>query len=194
MNLPNILTVLRIALTFVFIFLLYQHGLQSRVLALIVFTLASLTDYFDGYLARKYNLISQFGKLMDPIADKFLVLSAFFIFMQLQLIASWVFILIFAREVIVTGLRLVAMKRGTALAAEGAGKLKTVLQIVSIYLIILFTIVVQLKADDQSYQDLMRQAFIGADVFMLIVVAVTLWSGISFVWNNRKELFYPPSL
>ena len=123
MNLPNVLTIFRIFLTFVFIFLFMQGGLGSRVLALAVFTIASLTDYLDGHLARKYNLISEFGKLMDPIADKFLVLSAFFIFMQLQLIAVWMFAVIFAREVIVTGLRLFALRRGIALAAEAAGKL-----------------------------------------------------------------------
>jgi len=188
--LPNALTILRVALTFVFIFLLYQDGLGSRILALIIFTLASLTDYFDGYLARKYNLFSQFGKLMDPIADKFLILSAFYIFMQLQLIAAWMFIVIFAREVIVTGLRLSAMRRGIALAAERAGKLKTVLQIVSVYLIIIFTVLVQLNGDAQSYQSMARQAFTGITIFIFIVVIVTLWSGILFVWNNRREIFY----
>ena len=194
MNLPNILTILRIILTVIFIYFFYQDGLGSRLLALIVFTLASLTDYFDGYLARKYNLITPFGKLMDPIADKFLILSAFFIFMQLQLIATWMFIAIFIREAIVTGLRLVAVKRGAALAAEGAGKLKTVLQIVAVYLIIILTVLIQLSNDTQSFQVLLRQAYTGINVFMFVVVVVTLWSGISFIWSNRKEIFHPPSL
>jgi len=194
LNLPNILTISRIILTFVFIFLFSQDGLGSRVLALIVFTLASLTDYCDGYWARKYNLMSSFGKLMDPIADKFLILSAFFIFMQLQLIATWMFIMIFFREVIVTGLRLVAMRRRIVLAAEGAGKLKTVLQIVSVYLIIVFTIWVQFNSDGRLYQPMLRQAFTGISLLMFVVVIVTLWSGISFIWNNRKEIFPPPLL
>jgi len=126
---------------------------------------------------------------MDPIADKFLILSAFFIFMQLQLIATWMFVVIFAREVIVTGLRLVAVKRGKSLAAEGAGKLKTVLQIVAVYLIMIFTILVQWNIDVESYQAIMRQVFTGVNLLMLGVVIVTLWSGFSFIWNNRKELF-----
>jgi len=190
LNLPNILTILRIILTVLFIYLFCQNGLGSRLLALIVFTLASLTDYFDGYLARKHDLITPFGKLMDPIADKFLILSAFFIFMQLQLIAAWMFIMIFTREVIVTGLRLTAVRRGAALAAEGAGKLKTVLQIVAVYLIIIFTVLIQLTHNTQSFQSLMRQAFTGINYFVFAVVIVTLWSGILFIWNNRKELFY----
>jgi len=131
---------------------------------------------------------------MDPIADKFLILSAFFIFMQLQLIASWMFIMIFAREVIVTGLRLVAVRRGIALAAEGAGKLKTVLQIVAVYFIIIFTISIQLFNDTPSLQMQMRQAFTIINIFMFAVVIITLWSGILFIWNNRKEIFHPPSL
>lgn len=188
MNLPNVLTIFRIVLTFVFIFIFIQDGLGSRILALIIFTAASLTDFFDGYLARKYNLITPFGKLMDPIADKFLILSAFFISMQLQLIAAWMFIVIFVREVVVTGLRLIAMKRGIALAAEGAGKLKTILQIVAVYLIIIVTILVQLNIDTEPYQSMMRQAFTGINSVMFIVVLVTLWSGILFIWNNRKKI------
>jgi len=148
-----------------------------------------VTDFLDGYLARKYNLITPFGKLMDPIADKFLILSAFFMFMQMQLIASWMLIVIFAREVIVTGLRLMAIKRGITLAAEGAGKLKTVLQIVAVYLIILFSILIQLNIDAESYQSIMRQAFMGINMLMFIVVLVTLWSGIVFILNNRSEIF-----
>lgn len=190
MNLPNILTVLRIILTVLFIYFFCQDGLGPKILALIVFTFASLTDYFDGYFARKYDLITPFGKLMDPIADKFMILSAFFIFMQWQLIAVWMFIMIFAREVIVTGLRLVAAQRGNTLAAEGAGKLKTVLQIVAVYLIMIFTVLTQLSNDTQSYQWLIRQAFTGINIFMCVVVVITLWSGISFIWNNRKEVLH----
>jgi len=190
LNLPNVLTILRIILTVVFIYLFSQNGLGPTLLALIIFTLASLTDYFDGYLARKYDLITPFGKLMDPIADKFMILAAFFIFMQLQLIASWMFFAIFAREVIVTGLRLIAMQKGVALAAEGAGKLKTVLQIVAVYLIIVFTILIQMNMHANSYQSMMRQVFTGINIFVFVVVIVTLWSGVSFIWNNRKEIFH----
>jgi CDP-diacylglycerol--glycerol-3-phosphate 3-phosphatidyltransferase len=189
MNVPNVLTLFRILLTFVFIVLLTKEGLGSKIFALIIFTLASLTDFLDGYIARKYDLISRFGKLMDPIADKFLILSAFFIFTQLRVIASWMFAVILAREVIVTGLRLFAVRKGKALAAEGAGKLKTVLQIISVYLIILFTILVQLKVDVQGYEPMMRYVSIWINILMYLVVAVTLWSGISFVWNNRREIF-----
>ena len=189
MNLPNILTVLRILLTLIFIFFFYQDGLVSKILALFVFILASLTVFLDGYYARKLNLVRRFGKIMDPIADKFLMLSAFFIFMQMHLITGWMFVVIFAREVVVTGLRLLAMRRGVALAAEGAGKVKTVLQIVSAYLIIIFIVLAQLNIDAQWYKTLMLGLTKGIYIFMLGVVLITLWSGISFIRNNRKEIF-----
>lgn len=184
MNLPNVLTVLRVILTGMFIYFFLQDGPRPLLIALCVFTAASLTDYLDGYIARKHNLITDFGKIMDPIADKFLVLSAFFMFMNKSLIAGWMFYLICAREVIVTVLRLNAVSKGAALAAEGAGKLKTVLQIVAVYLIIIFNIAGQFLDHAQF-----RAAASGVYVLMLAVVGLTLWSGASFILNNRKELF-----
>ena len=189
MNLPNMLTVLRIFLTFIFIFFLHQDGLGPKILALFAFTLAALTDFFDGYFARKLNLVSRFGKIMDPIADKFLMLSAFFIFSRMHIIAGWMFIAILTREGIVTGLRLSAIPRGITLAAEGAGKVKTVLQIVAVYLIIIFIILAQFSINTQWYGNLMSIAIKGIYVFMLGVVLITVSSGLSFIWNNRKEIF-----
>ena len=189
MNLPNILTVFRIFLTFGFIFFLYQPGLAPKILALGIFTLASVTDFFDGYIARKYGLISAFGKIMDPIADKFLMLSAFFIFMQMHLIAAWMFFFIFAREIIVTGLRLLAVGKGRALAAEGAGKIKTVLQIAAVYLIMISIVLAQLDVNGPWYANAVSTLAGGSYIFMIGVVLVTVWSGISFLWNNRKGIF-----
>ena len=184
MNLPNVLTVVRVILAGMFIYFFLQDGTVPLLITLVLFTVASLTDYLDGYIARKHNLITNFGKIMDPIADKFLVLSAFFMFMNKSLIAGWMFYLICAREVIVTVLRLIAMGRGTTLAAEYAGKLKTVLQIVAVYLIILFMIASQFLDHVQF-----RAASWAVDMLMLSVVILTLWSGASFILNNRKELF-----
>ena len=190
MNLPNLLTCLRVLLTVLFIVCFTQDSLWGKVLALAVFTLAALTDYFDGYLARKHNLITPFGKIMDPIADKFMTLSAFFLFTHTHLIQMWMFIVIAAREIIVTGLRLYAMGKGTALAAEAAGKLKTVLQITVVYLIIIFTILAQLPSGSQGLQGFLSGFFRFNSFLMLAVVFITLWSGISFMWNNKKGIFH----
>ncbi len=182
MSLPNILTITRIILTFVFVFLIFQYGFSAKVLAAIVFTLASLTDLFDGYYARKYNLITNFGKLMDPIADKFLVLAAFFVFMQMHLIATWMFLVILVREVFVTGWRLVAMRQGKVLAAEKVGKIKTVLQITTIFLILFYLIFIEAGHQASGYQYL----FVGIYWLMIMVVSITLFSGFSYLWQNRK--------
>ncbi|MCK4882165.1 MAG: CDP-diacylglycerol--glycerol-3-phosphate 3-phosphatidyltransferase [Candidatus Omnitrophica bacterium] len=189
MNLPNMLTVLRVFLTVIFIFFLHHDGFEAKLLALLAFTLAVLSDYLDGYYARKLNLITAFGKIMDPIADKLLMLSAFFIFSTMHIIAGWMFIVICAREVIVTGLRLAAIPRGITLAAEKAGKVKTVLQIIAVYLIIIFIILAQCHVNAQWYGALMSSLAGGIRIFMAGVVVITLWSGLTFIWNNRKELF-----
>lgn len=189
MSLPNRLTIARIFLTFVFMFFAFQIGLIPKIIALVIFSLASLTDFYDGYYAKKYNLISDFGKLMDPIADKFLVLTAFFAFMVMHLIPAWMFIVILVREVTVTFIRLQAMRHGKILAAEQAGKIKTVLQIVTISVILIFTVFAQTNLPRH------RSAFLGQfhqwviDPLMFVVVAVTLFSGASFLWNNRRSIY-----
>ena len=189
MSLPNRLTMARIVLTFAFVFFAFQTGVTPRIIAAAVFLFASLTDFFDGYYAKKYNLISDFGKLMDPIADKFLILTAFFIFMVMHLIQGWMFILILVREAGVTLIRLRAMRRGKILAAERAGKIKTVLQILAILTILAFMVLAEMNLPGywSARLGLFHQWVIVP--LMLAVVAVTLSSGISFVWNNRRSVY-----
>ncbi len=188
MSLPNRLTICRIFLTFVFVFFAFQTGAISKIIAVVVFLLASLTDFFDGYYAKKYNLISDFGKMMDPIADKFLILTAFFIFTAIHLVPAWMFVLILAREVTVTFVRLYAMRRGKILAAEQAGKSKTGLQIVTIITIFIFMIFAETNLPGQR-SVLLGQFYKGIYALMFVVVAVTLLSGISFLWNNRRSVY-----
>ena len=118
MNLPNKLTIIRIILSFVFMFLLFTQGLLAKVLALITFLIASITDFYDGYLARKYNLITDLGKLLDPIADKILVLSAFLAFVEMGIIPAWMVVIIILRELVITGVRIFAITDGKILAAS----------------------------------------------------------------------------
>lgn len=189
MNLPNRLTIARIVLTFAFVFFAFQSGVTPRIIAVAVFLLASLTDFFDGYYAKKHNLISDFGKLMDPLADKFLILTAFFIFTVMHLVQGWMFALILAREVGVTLVRLRAMRRGKVLAAEGAGKIKTVLQILTILTILLFMIFTEMNLSGH-WSALLGQFHQRVIVpLMFAVVAITLFSGGSFLWNNRRSIY-----
>ena len=121
MNLPNKLTLLRIIMIPVFVVLLYLDFPFNNLVALAVFILASITDTLDGYIARKYNLITDFGKFMDPIADKLLVTAAMLVFVDWHMMPAWVVIVVVAREFIVSALRLVAANNGRVIAAVIAG-------------------------------------------------------------------------
>jgi len=192
-NIANLMTILRIILAGVFVCLIRRPGVGSTLLATMLFILAALTDYYDGYFAKKYNLVSNFGKIMDPIADKFLILAAFFVFVQMGLVAGWMFFLIFLRESILTGFRLVAITKGQVLAAEIAGKRKTVLQISTILVILVCLIIKRVDPFD-SWDPYPRQNFYnfsdGVVLFLMwAVVGITLYSGGQYLWNNRKVFF-----
>ncbi len=189
MTLPNILTVFRIFLTFIFIALLLQTGLWPKIAAAIVFLFASFTDYFDGYYAKKYELVSDFGKIMDPIADKFLMLSAFFIFSKMHIIPLWMVVIIAIREILITLFRLYALRKGAILSAEIGGKYKTVSQIVAVTLILIFIILREFS--HLAYvRDILSESMYGIYMMMFIVVVMTLYSGVSFLWNNRGSLIF----
>lgn len=189
MSLPNQLTISRIVLTLVFVFFIFQAGVAAKIIAAVIFLVASWTDFYDGYYAKKHNLITNFGKIMDPIADKLLILAAFFAFMTMHIVALWMFMVIFIREVVVTVIRLYAMSRGKVLPAEQAGKIKTVLQFTAILLILFFLILAETTFQGHWPRLFVIQLFQGIYALMLIVVALTLFSGISFLWNNRRSVY-----
>lgn len=187
MNLPNQLTISRIILTFVFVFFISKDGLAPIIIAAIIFTLASLTDFYDGYLAKKNNMISDFGKLMDPIADKFLILAAFLAFVRMHIVEDWMVIVILGREIIITSLRVFALTKGKVLAAERAGKHKTVSQIVAIFTVLVFIIAKEFLTLSGRWNPTIESWWrSGIDILMIITVALTLISGISYIMNNRK--------
>jgi CDP-diacylglycerol--glycerol-3-phosphate 3-phosphatidyltransferase len=132
MNVPNKLTVSRFVLTAAFLAVILTEGPYFETVALLLFSTASLTDYFDGKIARRDNLITNFGILMDPLADKILVCSAFIAFVGRGWMAAWMVVIVVTRELAITGLRLLAASRNLVLAAEGFGKHKTISQIVAI--------------------------------------------------------------
>ena len=140
MNLPNKLTMFRVVLIPVFIVVL-MSGLiaepASRYIAVVIFCVASFTDYLDGHIARKYNLVTNFGKFMDPLADKLLVSAAMICMIELGMLPAWVVIIIISREFIITGFRLIAAEGGLVSAASWWGKIKTVTQMAMIILMLL---------------------------------------------------------
>ena len=139
MNLPNKLTTLRVfMIPFFVFFLLYQGGENTtfRMISLVLFIVASLTDLLDGKIARKYNLVTNFGKFMDPLADKLLVCSALICLIELGQLPAWMVIIIISREFIISGFRLVASDNGVVIAASYWGKFKTTFQMIGVVLLI----------------------------------------------------------
>ncbi|MBF0385405.1 MAG: CDP-diacylglycerol--glycerol-3-phosphate 3-phosphatidyltransferase [Candidatus Omnitrophica bacterium] len=187
MKLPNLLTLSRIFLSVLFVFFLFQAGALNKTVALIVFLAAAYTDYLDGYFAKKYGLISNFGKIMDPIADKALTLAAFFSFFSMGLVPFGIVILIAAREIFITAWRLWIMKKGSFLAAEFMGKTKTVSQIAAIIFILLYIISRELASSGSANYKFI-EFWKGSIIFVMsYVLFITLFSGISLMWNNRKD-------
>lgn len=137
MNLPNMLTLSRLLLAAVMMAFLSLEIPFARTAALLVFSVAAITDYFDGYLARRHYGITAFGQLMDPLTDKVLVCAAFVSFVEMQLVPAWITVVIIGREFLVTGLRLLAAHRGHVVSAGRWGKHKTVWQITAIVLLLM---------------------------------------------------------
>ena len=176
MTTANIITIVRILLIPVFMYAALSGGVAWSLVALLIFIIASATDGVDGYIARKYNQITTLGKFLDPLADKLLVTSAILIFVEQGVISSVAATIIIAREFIVTSLRIVAMGKGTVVAAKMAGKIKTVVQIVVIAM--LFTPIADVKL----------WIFSVSDIAIWLMVAVTVLSGIDYFKGFGKLL------
>ena len=168
MNLPNKLTVLRVIMVpfFVFFMLTDVGGAANKWIALVIFAVASLTDMLDGKIARARGLVTNFGKFMDPLADKLLVSSALICMIELGMLPAWIVIIIISREFIITGFRLIAVENGVVIAASWWGKIKTVMQMAMI-------IVVMLGSND----------LIGM-VLIALATIFTVISGVDYIVKN----------
>jgi len=182
MNTPNKLTLLRIALCPVFVLFLFCEWIPAHYfLAAVVFSGAALTDLFDGKIARKYDLVTDFGKFLDPIADKVLVFCAYIGFVELGLASSVAVILMMTREFMVTSLRLIAAERGTVIAAGSLGKLKTAVTMVSI----ITTLV--LAAVQQWGWFMFLPLGLCSNILVWLAAILTVVSGIDYLWQNRSQ-------
>jgi CDP-diacylglycerol--glycerol-3-phosphate 3-phosphatidyltransferase len=167
---------------------LYTHGIAAKVLALVTFLAASLTDALDGYLAKKNHEITDFGRLMDPIADKILVLAALLAFVEKGVIPAWMVVIIIFREVAVTGLRFLALTKGKVLPADSGGKQKTVWQLIAIVAILVFLIFTEGGADKFAFWTGAVETLYKNSIFaiMILVVMLTLVSGMRYFMKNRE--------
>ncbi len=190
MNLPNQLTVSRFALTVVFLAAMFVPFPGHETAALLFFSAASLTDYFDGKIARERRLITDFGILMDPLADKILTCSAFIAFVGQRLMPAWMVVLIVARELAITGLRLLAANKQVVLSAERFGKHKTISQIVAIIAVLLLAavphwgpaapLIVGPPVGGQTWLAWISQ------LAQWVTVLLTAYSGGVYLWRNRS--------
>jgi CDP-diacylglycerol--glycerol-3-phosphate 3-phosphatidyltransferase len=171
LNLPNVLTVVRILLVPVVVVALLEETPNADTLAAIVFAVAALTDGLDGYIARSRGSITTFGKLMDPIADKLLIIAPLVSLVSLGRIAAWVAMVIIAREFAVTALRMVAVEQGVVIAASVLGKVKTITQVVAIFAVIAF-----------------QSTPLAVDLLVYLAVVVTLVSGADYFLGVRRRI------
>jgi CDP-diacylglycerol--glycerol-3-phosphate 3-phosphatidyltransferase len=189
MNVPNKLTVSRFALTVFFLGAVFLEDVPyHETIALLLFSAASLTDYFDGKIARRDNLITNFGILMDPLADKILVCSAFIAFVGRGWVPAWMAVIVVARELAITGLRLLAASKNLVLAAEGFGKHKTISQIVAIISILVFHSYLQWGAFGKLVCGFPEgQPWIKwfTAISLYVAVVLTFTSGGIYLWKNR---------
>ncbi|MCI9052428.1 MAG: CDP-diacylglycerol--glycerol-3-phosphate 3-phosphatidyltransferase [Lachnospiraceae bacterium] len=176
MNLPNKLTILRVCMIpFFVVFILTDLGGEfGKWIALAIFIIASLTDLLDGKIARKYNLVTNFGKFMDPLADKLLVCSALICFVELGKIPAWIVIIIISREFIISGFRLIASDNGVVIAANYWGKIKTTCQMIMIILLIA-------QIQNPFFQQLEQ-------ISIYLALILTVISLIDYLIKNKKVL------
>ena len=174
MNLPNRLSLLRVALIPVCLGLMYVSTPLFDWLALVVFLIASFTDFLDGHIARSRNLVTDFGKFVDPVADKLLVLSTMIVLTAQGKMPAWMVVIVLARELSVDGLRLVAMLGGHVIAAGKLGKLKTVSQMIAVSFAMI--------------NNWPFGSFPMKEILSYIMTAMTLWSGVDYFVKNRSVL------
>ncbi len=176
MNLPNKLTILRILLIPIFVFFLMLDNNSIKIIPLVIFIAASLTDTLDGNIARKFNLITDFGKFMDPLADKLLVSSALICFVEMNYISAWIVIIIIGREFLISGFRTLAASKNVTIAANKWGKIKTVFQ-----MILIIVILIDYARPIQFINELINP-------LIIITVLLTLISAITYLVNNRNVI------
>ena len=177
------MTLSRIVLAGFFSYFLLQNGICAKITALVIFLLAAFTDYLDGYFAKRLGLVNDFGKFMDPVADKVLILTAFFMFTQIGFMAGWMFAIIAFREIFITVLRLRVMLKGKVLAAEAAGKIKTVAQMAAVCAILSFMIA------GEAGSSWIHVLALFSNWLIILAFILTVYSGASYLWNNRKEIY-----
>jgi CDP-diacylglycerol--glycerol-3-phosphate 3-phosphatidyltransferase len=190
MNWANRLTLSRLALTILFVVALNSSWQYARTSALLIFLVAGVTDFVDGEVARRYGIVTNFGKLMDPLVDKIMMAAAFISLVPLRAVPAWAATTVVARDFLITGLRLMASAKGRVLPAERLGKHKTSWQIITVVFFLALLSADELRYVDERSTWWLRARDEAGPILVWITVALTVYSGLGFTWRNR-ELIAP---
>jgi CDP-diacylglycerol--glycerol-3-phosphate 3-phosphatidyltransferase len=185
MNWANRITLSRLALTVLFVVALSSSWHYARTTALVIFVIAGVSDFVDGEIARRYGIVTNFGKLMDPLVDKIMVAAAFISLVPLKAVPAWAATAVVARDFLITGLRLMASAKGRILPAESLGKQKTSWQIVTIIFFLALLSSAELHYTDETAIWWMRAWGQAGPLLVWITVALTIYSGVGYAWRNR---------
>jgi len=191
MNLANRLTLSRFFLSLIFVAALSMDWKFGHTVACVVFLLAGITDYADGAIARRYNMITDFGKLMDPLMDKIMIAAAFICLVPYHAIPAWAVVVVVSREFAITGLRLLAMSKGEVLSAESLGKHKTFWQIATVTFFLMMLSISEISGFEQTGPSPKWFKMLwtyGGTVLITGAVLLTLLSGIGYLWKNHRVI------
>ena len=190
MNWANRLTLSRLFLTIIFVAALNSSWQYGRTMALIVFLLAGVSDFVDGEIARRYGVVTDFGKLMDPLVDKIMVAAAFISLVPLKAVPAWAATTVVARDFLITGLRMMATAKGKVLPAEMLGKQKTSWQVVTVIFFLALLSLHELRYANDTSTWWLRAWDQAGPILVWVTVALTIYSGLGYAWRHR-ELIAP---
>jgi len=199
-KLPNRITMFRMFIIVLFIPALLASNIVFNYIALFLFAIAGISDWLDGYLARKWNIVSDFGKVMDPLADKILVISTLLCFVQLGVVPAWMVVIIISREFLISGIRMMAAQDGKIIMASNLGKIKTFVEMTAITTVLLLKVIqdtIEYYNDTQTWEqilmrlgnwgDLLVKVAYGAPYWlMFIATVISLISGLDYFFKNKK--------
>ncbi len=188
MNWANRLTLGRLVMTILFVISLSSSWGYARSAALILFALAGISDYFDGEIARRWGIVTNFGKLMDPLVDKVMMAAAFICLVPLGAVPAWVATIVVARDFLITGLRLLALSDRVILPAETLGKHKTTWQIVTVVFFLLLLALRELRPGVEEAGWWQISWRYGGNVLLWITIGLTIYSGLGYLWRHRELL------
>jgi len=186
LTVPNQLTILRMLLTPFFVFFFISHDFIYKLIGTVIFVIAAATDWYDGYIARKLNIISRWGQFMDPLADKILVSSALLVFAELGFLYWWMVILIVSRDFVITFLRMYAMKRGKSIVTSMTAKWKTFLQMIAVFILLFY---LNFRGASIYHLDHYPPPYTNwVTLLYLLVTVLTVFSGLQYLYENRSHV------